>query len=102
MSIVDAHAPRTDDLDAIAQMAHVKAFQLTTTRKDNAVACAWRAVANDRRYEAGMEPGDTVAALVARARAQLASLATDDPAELHETTENRKTRRSRAKLRRVK
>ena len=102
MGITDAHTPRTDDLDSIAQMAHVRGFQLTTTRKGNVVACAWRAIANDRRYDASMESGDTIATLIARARVQLASLATDEPAKLHETTENRHTRRARGKLRRIK
>ena len=102
MSIPKAPVPRIDDLDAIAQMEHVKAFQLTTTRRDSAVACGWRAVVNDRRYDASMEGGDTIATLIARARVQLASLATDDPAQLHETTDNRHSRRARGKLRRVK
>ncbi len=80
----DKIKPRADDLDAIAQMSHVKAFQITIRREGNAVGIGWRAVASDRRYEASMEPGDTVADLVARARVQLGNLkagGADVPAE---------------------
>ena len=62
-------------MDRIAQMPHVKSFQLTTERKGNNVACGWRAIAGDRRYEAGLEPGDSIADLVARAVVQLGALA---------------------------
>ncbi len=89
MSIVGAHLPRADDLDAIAKMSHVTAFQVTTARKDNAVTCGWRAIANDRRYEASLEPGDTIADVVARARVQLAGLADGDDTGLTEATGRR-------------
>lgn len=89
MSTKHEAQPTPDDLDAIVQMPHVKAFQITTRREGKAVACGWLAVANDRRYEASMEPGDTIADLVARARVQLAGLADGDDSGLTESTSHR-------------
>ncbi len=90
MSIADERIPRAHDLDAIAQMKHVRSFQLTTERRGDKVACGWRAIANDRRYEAGMEPGDSIADLVARAVVQLEALADGSPStDLKETTGQR-------------
>lgn len=89
MGILDAHFPNTEDLDTIAQMPHVKGFQITIARKGNNVTCGWRAVANDKRYEASIERGDSIGVLVARARAQLAGLANGDDSGLREVTGRR-------------
>lgn len=83
------YVPRAEDMDAIGQMTHVTAFQVTIRREGDSVACGWRAVASDRRYEASMEPGDTIADLVARARVQLGALADGDASGLTETTGQR-------------
>lgn len=90
MGIADEPTPRADDLDAITQMPHVRAFQITTRTEAGGVACGWLAVANDRRYEASMEPGDTIASLIARARVQLGGLADGGDGDgLTESTEKR-------------